>query len=323
MLATAHFTTAAPQEAPLGEPVTVAEGAQITIAGADLAIEVTAIYDRCVTGVACETPPDPRAYLRVRDLDTEEEVYVGELAPQGAALWSPGSFAVVRRTGVDPAVVSLLETDGHDYARVAMHDAAAWCGSYMVQRAANACWTQLAIVTGRESHCDRLTTVGLSPESCVEALAEASNRPELCERVGAARGWCARQPVRQDVPCCVTAPHPTQVVAYWANPASYTGSCPVVIRFHSRLIGDWSTVTYQWVRSDGVRTQEEDIAFSAPPSRTEEHIATLAWEVTESAELSAVIEVLKDISRTPLPQRAGRPVTKVVCVPESADSEHD
>jgi hypothetical protein len=119
----------------------------------------------------------------------------------------------------------------------------------------------------------------------------------------------------------VTAPSPVAVVAHWANPRIYSGACPAVIRFHGRLLGDWGAAAYQWLRSDGVRMPVEQMSFNAPQGQSQERIATYAWEVAESSEIWAVIDAPEGDRPGRLEQRAGKPVTKVVCAPDGASAQ--
>lgn len=111
----------------------------------------------------------------------------------------------------------------------------------------------------------------------------------------------------------VTPPLRTVVDPNWAEPGQYEGPCPVEIRFYGRLWGDYGSATYRWIRSDGVQSLPDKIAFSSPKNHwAVEKLVSMSWNIAESGEYWAATELLKDTFAPPYPQST-RAFVKVTC----------
>lgn len=116
------------------------------------------------------------------------------------------------------------------------------------------------------------------------------------------------------------APTPARVTKNWAEPKLFEGECPVAIRFFASIRSNWGTVSYRWVRSDGVRGEPETIQFNSPDRDVEIEVA-MEWSIgaAEASDAWAAVEIVSDMYNHPKPSLVGKATPKIVCTNASSE----
>jgi hypothetical protein len=136
---------AEPREADLGEVLSMAEGERVAVLTADLEVELLQLRNRqCPANAVCATPDGAVVNYRVVELSTGRELHRGtsKTAP-------PSSF---------PYFALPMDSDGRTYARFSVHGAVAWCEERASAREEEECWTRVALLTGQDAFCQRITS---------------------------------------------------------------------------------------------------------------------------------------------------------------------
>jgi hypothetical protein len=169
-----------PRTAGLREVTTMAPGDVVTVADADLTIELVALgYRRCPPFARCPLADGPIIDYRVIRNSTGEELHSGESfeAP-------PDRF---------PYFVLSMGLEGEQAARFSVHRTDSWCDEYSSRMDQQACWSKVATLSADPAFCDRIRSDVDVRMLCIDNLAQLTERRDLCFSIASNSGWCGYQ----------------------------------------------------------------------------------------------------------------------------------
>lgn len=166
--------------AALREVFTLSPGESVSVAEADLTIELVALgYRRCPPFARCPLPDGPVVDYRVLRASSGEELHSGESfeAP-------PDRF---------PFFVLSMGQQDENSARFSVHRTHAWCDEYSTRADQHTCLAKVSLLSGDIAYCERIRSDDQRRMTCIEGLAERTDRAELCLTVKLDTGWCGYQ----------------------------------------------------------------------------------------------------------------------------------